>query len=158
MPKSNDELSNLNVSKPPLKKTKTLPHQPFLNLRVSVDSNGDSAPPPSALASTTTRTVDFTDQQWNYPSFLGIGSTSRKRRSSTAKPPQQPLLDKTHTPLLTPPLSSSPPPLHIRTPQHYNPSSPLFYLVSYFFTFLTSLPLLLLFLFTLQPFSFSCCS
>lgn len=134
MAKSNEESPNLNVSKPPLKRSKTLSHKPQLNLRVSVDNGiGSSAAAPSA---TTITNTDFSEQQWNYPSFLG--TTTRKRRPS-AKPSNThdllppTLLDHSDNPPKTsllpppPPPSSSLPP--IRRPQHYK-RSPIFYLVS----------------------------
>ncbi|XP_027193203.1 probable ion channel SYM8 isoform X2 [Cicer arietinum] len=114
MAKSNEEsCSNLNAtSKPPLKKTKTLAQQSSLNLRVSVDNASSSS---SASSSTTQTKTDFSDQQWNYPSFLGIGSTSRKRRPLPPPKPNSntlpPLSDFHHpnpkTSLLPPSSSSS---------------------------------------------------
>lgn len=145
MAKSNEESSNLNVmNKPPLKKTKTLPS---LNLRVSVtppnpnDNNG--------IGGTSTTKTDFSEQQWNYPSFLGIGSTSRKRRQPPPPPSKPPVNlipphprplsvddhNKTTSSLLPQPSSSS----ITKQQQQHSISSPIFYLVSllllHFFSF-----------------------
>lgn len=149
MAKSNEDsssssftTSNLNSSKPSMKKkTKTLAP---LNLRVSVDAvsssdnnNGISSSSANSSSSTNNKT-DFSDQQWNYPSFLGIGSTSRKRRPPTPTPPPPPPSKPSsnlHHPRpishnnnktsssssLLPPPSSTP----ITTQQH----SPIFYLL-----------------------------
>jgi len=142
MAKNNEESSNLNVlNKPPLKKTKTLPS---LNLRVSVTPPNDNNNGIGGTSSSTAKT-DFSEQQWNYPSFLGIGSTSRKRRQTLPPPPKPPVnlipppprsgdhhdSNKTTSSLLPPPSSSS-----ITKQQQHSISSPIFYLVSdYFYTF-----------------------
>jgi len=145
MAKNNEESSNLNVmNKPPLKKTKTLPS---LNLRVSVtppNPNDNNVIGGTSSSSSTTKT-DFSEQQWNYPSFLGIGSTSRKRRQPPPPPSKPPVNlipphphphprsgddNKTTSSLLPSPSSSS------ITKQQHSISSPIFYLVSdYFYTF-----------------------
>ncbi|CAJ1963752.1 unnamed protein product [Sphenostylis stenocarpa] len=121
MRKSNEEPSNLSNRKPPLKRSKTI-----ANPRHS----------PSASATTNTRhfsvSVSDSDEQWNYPSFLG--TTTKKK-----KPPSKP--SNTHNlslakPLLVPPppppppppsSSSSPPPSQLTRPQHPR-LSPILYL------------------------------
>ncbi|CAJ2649227.1 unnamed protein product [Trifolium pratense] len=146
MSNSNEDssTSNLNSSKPPPKKTKTLAS---LNLRVSVDAasdnnNNNNNNNNGISSSAKTNKTDFSVQQWNYPSFLGIGSTSRKRRppppppskpSNTLPPPPpphhhhhhpRPISNKTSSSSLLPPPSSTP-----ITRQQHSISSPIFYLL-----------------------------
>ncbi|XP_061375967.1 probable ion channel SYM8 isoform X2 [Gastrolobium bilobum] len=117
MPKSNGD-----SMKPPLKRTKTL--QP------------SAAPPINA---------DFSDEQWNYPSFLGTATKTRRRRPSSsslntthnllphplrldANPPHSDHnLPKTSS-LIPPSPPHTPPPSYITGPQHYK-RSPILYLL-----------------------------
>lgn len=158
MAKSNEEDSLKTLSsnklnkKPPLKRTKTLPSPfptSFHHLRVSVDngtsSSSFSSPPSKSNA-------DFSEEQWNYPSFLG--TTTRKRRPSPKPPiPIDLNFSNPHpqnTSLLLPSSSSSSlPSPPITRPQRYNPS-PLFYLVSYALFSIFPFPL-----HTVMPFSYS---
>ncbi|KAK7328324.1 hypothetical protein VNO77_22428 [Canavalia gladiata] len=127
MPKSNDESSNLSLGKPPLKRTKTLPPpntKPF-NLRVSVD-NASTTPPTNAPH------FSDSDEQWNYPSFLG--TTTRKKRPSS-KPNNSHNLNLPKPSLVPPPpppppssTSSLPPPSHVNRPQHHK-RPPILYLL-----------------------------
>ncbi|KAG4950715.1 hypothetical protein JHK85_044582 [Glycine max] len=82
MRKSNEEFPNLSLRKPPLKRSKTIPNPKHTHFSVSVSDS---------------------DEQWNYPSFLG---TTTKKKKTSFKPHNLNL----PKPSLVPPPPPPPPP------------------------------------------------
>uniref|UniRef100_A0A0R0FUV3 RCK N-terminal domain-containing protein n=1 Tax=Glycine max TaxID=3847 RepID=A0A0R0FUV3_SOYBN len=110
MRKSNEEFPNLSLRKPPLKRSKTIPNPKHTHFSVSVSDS---------------------DEQWNYPSFLG---TTTKKKKTSFKPhnlnlPKPSLVPPPPPPPPPPPsTSSSPLSSQVTRPQHHQ-RSPILYLL-----------------------------